>query len=263
MGEVPAGTAEHQLVGVGGVVQLALNEVREVRGGRGDLGHDPLGHLVAEPALRLAVGRSAGRRRSCWRRASLRGRGVGSSSEGICRLKLGDAGTSPRTHPSKSCCICSAVPKNVTLRAQLGVVQRLVGRPVLGQPAQGEVGLEVGGAVVDGADAAGEGIRQAVGVEEMGERRRRIEVRHHDRSGRHLALAELDALHGATLDDDAGHLGVAAQLAPVLFEQRGPGDRRWCPGHLAPSTSSPSPAMPARRRGTGRSPGRRVPGRWS
>ena len=59
--EVAAGAAEHQLVGVGGVVQLALDEVGEVRRRRGDLGHDPLGHLVAEPALRLAVGRRSGR----------------------------------------------------------------------------------------------------------------------------------------------------------------------------------------------------------
>ena len=108
--------------------------------GRGDLGHDPLRHLVAQPALASRGRRSGGRRRSCWRRASRRGRASGSSSEGICRLKLGDAGTSPRTHPSKSCCICSAVPKNVTLRPSVGVVQRLVGAAVLGQPAAGRSG---------------------------------------------------------------------------------------------------------------------------
>ena len=57
MGEVAAGASEHQLVGVGRVVELALDEVREVRGHRGDLGHDALGHLVAQLRL-MCMGRA-------------------------------------------------------------------------------------------------------------------------------------------------------------------------------------------------------------
>ena len=64
-------------------------------------------------------------------------------------------------------------------------------------------------------------LRQAVGVEQLGERRGRIEVGHHDGRGRHLALAQLDTDDRAALDDDAGHLGVAAQLTTVLLEQPG------------------------------------------
>ena len=55
VGEVAARAAEHQLVGEGRVVQLALDQVGEVRRHRRDLGHDALGHLVAQAVLRLPV----------------------------------------------------------------------------------------------------------------------------------------------------------------------------------------------------------------
>ena len=75
---------------------------------------------------------------------------------------------------------------------------------------------------------------RAVGVEQLGERRGRVEVGHHDGSGRHLALTQLDARDRAALDDDAGHLGVAPQLTAVLLEQPGQvvGDGAQAAAHL-------------------------------
>jgi hypothetical protein len=55
----------------------------------------------------------------------------------------------------------------------------------------------------------------------MGERRRRIEIGHDHRRGRHLALPQLDAGHRTALDDDARHLDVPPELTAVLFEQAG------------------------------------------
>ena len=100
VGEVTAGAPEHQLVGVGRVVELAFDEVGEVRGHRGDLGHDAPGHLVAQARL-LRVG---GADREVEGEAAggvlPGGARLGSSSVGICRLNDGDAGTTPRTQPS-------------------------------------------------------------------------------------------------------------------------------------------------------------------
>ena len=136
------------------------------------------------------------------------------------------------------------------------------GRAVLGQPAQCEVGLEVGRPVVDGADPAGEGLGEGVGVEQLGERRRRVEVGHDDRSGHHLALAQLDAADRAALDDDARHLGVAAQLAPVLLEQ----PARWSAMVPRPPRTFDMVAVPGEASAKARQralPGERAPGRWS
>ena len=51
MGEVTAGASEHELVGVGRVVELAFDQIGEVRRVRRDLGHDAGSHLIAEPRL--------------------------------------------------------------------------------------------------------------------------------------------------------------------------------------------------------------------
>ena len=98
------------------------------------------------------------------------------------------------------------------------LVEHLVGSPVLGQPGEREVGLKVRGAVVDGTHPLGEGLRQGVCVHQVGEGRGGIEVGHNDGGGHDLAVTELDAAHRAAVDDDAGDLDVAAEVAAKLLE---------------------------------------------
>jgi hypothetical protein len=68
----------------------------------------------------------------------------------------------------------------------------------------------------------------------LGERRGRIEVGHDDGRGHHLAFTQLHPDDGTTLDNNAGHLDVPAQLATVLLEQPGEvvGDGSQTAAHL-------------------------------
>ncbi len=107
--------------------------------------------------------------------------------------------------------------------AERRVVQGLVGGAVFGQSLQREVCLEIRSPMVDGTRRGGRSRRAELGIDQLGERGRRIEIRHHDRRRRHLALTELDTEDDATLDHNAGGLGVATELAAVPLEQPG----RW------------------------------------
>ena len=151
-------------------------------------------------------------------------------------MNEGDSGTRPRTQPSKSSCICSAVPKNVTFWRSVALVEHLVGAGVLGQAVEGEMDLEVRGPVVDGVDPLGEGLGQVVTVEELGEGGRGVEVGHDDRRGDDLAVGQVDALDPTVGHGDLGDLDVAAELAAVLSRTAPAGGRTWCRSRLAPWT---------------------------
>ena len=101
------------------------------------------------------------------------------------------------------------------------------------------------------------------GVEQVGEGCGRVEVGHHDGSRHDLSLPQVGADHRTILDHDAGHLGVAAQLTPVLCEQ----PARWSAMVPRPPRTFDIVAVPGGRQREGqaerRPPVRRGPGRWS
>ncbi len=93
-------------------------------------------------------------------------------------------------------------PEERHVLTEVPVVEHLVGADELGEPAQGEVHLEVQRPVVDGIDAPGECFGQRVAVEELGEGGGRVEVGHHDRCRGHLAATQGHTLDPSVGDDD-------------------------------------------------------------
>ena len=169
---------------------------------RGDLGHDALGHLVAQAVLRLPVGRdrqiegeAAGRVHTLGSQARVVQRGDLEVEGGRLWHQAAHAALEVGLH-----LLGRAEERDVA--AERGAVELLVGAAVLGQSRQREVGLEVGGTVVDRRHPASERVRQGLGIDQIDEGRGGIEVRHDDGCRHDGSIAELDAADRAPVDDD-------------------------------------------------------------
>jgi hypothetical protein len=81
------------------------------------------------------------------------------------------------------------------------------------------VDLEVSGPVVYGIDALEEGLGERLAVEEPGEGGGGVEVRYDHWRADGLPVTEGHSQHPSAVSDDAGHFGVATELATVALEQ--------------------------------------------
>ena len=108
--------------------------------------------------------------------------------------------------------------------------------------------------MVDGRHAAGERVRQGLGVDELGEGRGGIEVGHDDGRGHDLARRRARRPGPRPRRRRSVSPWRAGGARRRALEQARTDDRPWCRAHRAPSTSSPYRARPTRRRDTARCP---------
>ena len=166
----PPGAAEHALVGVGGVVELPLDQVGEVR--RQPWSAWPPSGPPSRPAggtARRGPPRWARRRRSCWPRAYPGGARSGSRSDGMERLNEGDVGDDAAHAALEVSLHLLGGAEERHVVAEPALVELFVGAGVLGQAVRAKCIWKYGGAVVDGVDPLEEVVGQEVAVEQLGE----------------------------------------------------------------------------------------------
>ena len=152
MGEVASGASEHQLVRVGGIVELALHQIWEVGCHRGDLVHDAGSHLVAQQCL---TGPGGGDR-------SVEGEGAGYVLPRWCQLRIAQGrnrqierrglGNQASDAPFEVTLHVLGGPEEGYVVAEITFVELVVGMGILREAAEREVDLEVRRSVVDGID---------------------------------------------------------------------------------------------------------------
>jgi hypothetical protein len=176
VGEVTTGAPEHQFVGVGGVVELTLNEVGKVRRHPGDFRHDPLGHVVAQSRLLGAIGAYRKVEGETARRVLTRGsqiRVVERRDLQVERRRLGNEPT--YTAFEVELHLFGRVEEGY-IPAEPTLIEDLIGADELGQAVECEMDLKIGGPVIDGINPLGERLRHVIAIEQPSKGRRGVEI---------------------------------------------------------------------------------------